>query len=179
MIESGVTPLTDADARHPQPIDVPCIPQPRRVAIFRLFRDEPYRYPALHRGNDRVGVRAIGDAIHDRVDAGGLPVVGGDRAIAIAVGRGKVQFRCDGIVRIGPLERADVGVVGVRRGVRPEIVVALHEAMDEREILREEDGFVNVVAVGIVGNQRVGAVVRAAELHLPLARRTASSSSAG
>ena len=72
----------------------------------------------------------------------------------------------DVAARVVPRQRAgDVRVVGVRRRVRPQVVVLGHEAVNERGVVGEVRGLVDVVQVRRGVDPRVGAEVGAAELH--------------
>ena len=56
VVQPGVRAVFDLDAGHVQAIDVPRVPEPRRVAVLLRLGDQPHRNAAVHRRDDRVGV---------------------------------------------------------------------------------------------------------------------------
>ncbi len=166
VIESGVRAITDLDAGHVQPIDVPRVPEPRRIAILLRLGDEPDRDAALGGGDDRVGVPPVGDAIDDHVDLLRLRVVQVHRALRERLKGRKVELRVLRENPVAPRQRAGhVRVVGVARRVDPEIVELRPEAVDHRRVAGEVDRLVDVVRVGRADEHpRIAAEVGAAEL---------------
>ncbi len=167
MVQALVRAHLDRDAGHVQTIDVPRHPRPRRLAVLLGIADQPDRDAAVLRGDDRVGVPAVRDPVHDHVDLLRLLVVAADRAVRVRLERREVQLRVLRVRRVVARERLrHVRVVGVGARVGPQVVELRHEALDEGGLVGEVDGFVDVVHIRREAGEQPGvrAEVRAAEL---------------
>ena len=170
LIGIAVIPF-DVDACHVHPIDVVGVPEVGRIAILLSVGDQANLHTRRGPANQLVGHLAGGDAEHGDVDLLRLVLHPGDEAILIVLVRWKVQLGIQVAPRIRRVisrqRPRDVREVGVVRGVRPEVVVLLHERLDDNRIGREVNRFVHVLDVFATRlRRRVRAVreVRGAEM---------------
>src|SRR6185503_10133124 len=81
----------------------------------------------------------------------------------------KVELRIDRGSRILASQWSiDVGEVCILNCVGPNVVILRFKTLDQGWIVREVDGFVEIVGVWRVGNEKVSGVIGAAKLQLTL-----------
>jgi hypothetical protein len=152
-------------ACHVHLVDVVGVPQTLDVPVLVGLGDEPHRHAALDGRNHRVRMRFLRDPIHDHVDLLGLELVVLLGPSLVVLQRHEHDRRIDRIGRIGACKRrGDVCVVRVCGGIGPEVVVALHETVNDSRIVAEVDDLVRIVLVRRHRREGPGAVVGAAEL---------------
>ncbi len=152
------------DASRPESIEIVGVPLPLRRAVLVGVADQSDRDAALVRGDERVGLALVGDAIHDHVDLLQLLRIALENAQCVVLGLREIERAVLRIDRIDPRRRIrDVRVVSVVGGLDPVVVVLGHEALNDGQIVREVDDLVFVVDVVLLRHERGGAVIRARE----------------
>ena len=164
--------MFDLDTAHVETIHVPGVPHAAVVAVLLGLGDQPDSDATRHRREDAVGVRPVGDAIHDHVNLAELVGIAVDRPRPEVLPRREIERRILREDAVAPDQGPrHVRVVRPLGGVHPLVVEPGAEAVDDRRIAGEVDPLVDVVLVGHAagGAPRVGTVVGAAELDEVLA----------
>ena len=147
----------------------------RIETIFIWLRQQPDRYPARNRAQQRIDDADVSHSIHRQIDLLVFAIELRHHSRAVIFGhvlvRHEIHRRIDRQRRIIARKRSvDVRVVSVEDGVRPDIVEPGLETVHHRRVIREIPRAVNVVIKRHIRRDVRIAEVRTGEKHLVLTR---------